>query len=124
MPAVSFRRVYGGIKPSRGRWRLATGLLVPLSPVQAGQLVFDDLRFFVEWLNSVCMAPVPRHLSPEANERFTMRTSDLIKATVGCGLAAYLVFEFPVLGQVVIIGVLSLLWLSYLYSTVMRGRVR
>ena len=53
-----------------------------------------------------------------------MRTSDLIKATVICGLAAYLVFEFPVLGQVVIIGVLSLLWLSYLYSTVMRGRVR
>jgi uncharacterized membrane protein YesL len=49
-----------------------------------------------------------------------MRTSDLIKATIGCGLAAYLVYEFPLLGQVVIIGVLSLLWLSYLYSTISR----
>jgi hypothetical protein len=46
----------------------------------------------------------------------------LIKATIGCGLTAYLVFEFPVLGQGIIIGVLSLLWLSYLYSTVRRAR--
>lgn len=53
-----------------------------------------------------------------------MRTSDLIKATIGCGLAAYLVYEFPVLGQVVIIGVLSLLWLSYLYSTLAGRRLR
>jgi hypothetical protein len=53
-----------------------------------------------------------------------MRTSDLVKATVACGLAAYLVFEFPVLGQVVIIGTLSLLWLSYLYSTIVGGRAR
>jgi hypothetical protein len=56
-------------------------------------------------------------------ERFAMRTSDLVKATIACGLAAYLVYEFPVLGQVVIIATLSLLWLSYLYSTVSR-RVR
>lgn len=53
-----------------------------------------------------------------------MRTSDLVKATVACGLAAYLVFEFPVLGQIVIIGVLSLLWLSYLYRTVASHRMR
>ena len=66
------------------------------------------------------MVKVSRHLALRNSERNTMRTSDLIKATVVCGLAAYLVFEFPVLGQVVIIGVLSLLWLSYLYSTVMR----
>lgn len=53
-----------------------------------------------------------------------MRTSDLIKATIGCGLAAYLVYEFPVLGQVVIIATLSLLWLSYLYSTIVSRRLR
>ena len=53
-----------------------------------------------------------------------MRTSDLIKATVVCGLAAYLVFEFPVLGQALIIALLSVLWLSYLYSTVIGRRVR
>ena len=71
------------------------------------------------------MVPIPRHLFPQKqNEGFTMRTSDLIKATVACGLAAYLVYEFPVLGQVVIIGVLSLLWLSYLYTTVTGRRAR
>jgi len=53
-----------------------------------------------------------------------MRTSDLIKATIGCGLTAYLVYEFPKLGQGIIIAALSLLWLSYLYSTVMSRRVR
>ena len=70
------------------------------------------------------MVNVSRHLGFRNSERHTMRTSDLIKATVVCGLAAYLVFEFPVLGQVVIIAVLSLLWLSYLYSTVRRRRIR
>jgi hypothetical protein len=53
-----------------------------------------------------------------------MRTSDLVKATVACGLAAYLVFEFPKLGQGVIIGALSLLWLSYLYRTIADNRMR
>jgi hypothetical protein len=53
-----------------------------------------------------------------------MRASDLVKATIACGLAAYLVYEFPVLGQVVIIATLSLLWLSYLYSTLMSRRLR
>jgi hypothetical protein len=53
-----------------------------------------------------------------------MRASDLVKATIACGLAAYLVYEFPVLGQIVIIATLSLLWLSYLYSTLMSRRLR
>ena len=53
-----------------------------------------------------------------------MRTSDLVKATIACGMAAYLVYEFPKLGQVVIITTLSLLWLSYLYSTISSRRVR
>jgi len=53
-----------------------------------------------------------------------MRPLDLIKATVFCGLLAFLVFSYPVLGQVLIIGVLSLLWLSYLYRTVVTARTR
>jgi hypothetical protein len=74
---------------------------------------------------SICMARIPRHLSAEARKQKTnMRTSDLAKATIACGLAAYLVFEFPVLGQVVIITTLSLLWLSYLYSTILSRRAR
>jgi hypothetical protein len=58
------------------------------------------------------------------SERNTMRASDLVKATVACGLLAYLVYEFPKLGQGMIIGTLSLLWLSYLYSTIVSRRVR
>ena len=53
-----------------------------------------------------------------------MRPSDLIKATVGCGLVAYLVYSYPVLGQVLIIAFLSLLWLSYLHRTIVNLRSR
>jgi hypothetical protein len=53
-----------------------------------------------------------------------MKMSDLIKATITCGLVAYLVYSFPVVGQVLIIAFLSLLWLSYLHRTVLRLRSR
>ncbi len=46
-----------------------------------------------------------------------MNVLDLLKATIICGLSAFLIYSFPVLGQVVIIGVLSLLWLSYAHRT-------
>lgn len=49
-----------------------------------------------------------------------MRPIDFVKATLACGLAAYLVYEYPALGQGIIIGLLSLLWLSYLYSIMNR----
>ncbi len=42
-----------------------------------------------------------------------MNALDVIKATLVCGLLAFLVYSFPVIGQVVIIGVLGLVWLSY-----------
>ena len=42
-----------------------------------------------------------------------MNALDLIKATVVCGIFAFLVYSFPVIGQVVLIGILSLVWLSY-----------
>lgn len=53
-----------------------------------------------------------------------MRPFDLVKATVFCGLLAFLVYNYPALGQAIIIGVLSLLWLSYLYRTVVTARAR
>ncbi len=46
-----------------------------------------------------------------------MNMLDLLKATIGCGLSAFLIYSFPVVSQVVIIGVLSLLWLSYAHRT-------
>ena len=53
-----------------------------------------------------------------------MRPSDLIKATLVCALVAYLVYSYPLLGQVLIIAFLSLLWLSYLYRTIVSLHAR
>ena len=47
-----------------------------------------------------------------------MNVVDLIKATVVCGSIAFLVYSFPVIGQVTVIGILSLLWLSYAHKTI------
>jgi hypothetical protein len=49
--------------------------------------------------------------------RSVMNVLDLIKATIACGLSAFLIYSFPVVSQVVIIGLLSLLWLSYAHRT-------
>ena len=46
-----------------------------------------------------------------------MNVLDLIKATIACGLSAFLIYTFPVISQVVIIGLLSLLWLAYAHKT-------
>lgn len=53
-----------------------------------------------------------------------MSVFDLIKATVICGLVAFFSYNYPVLGQVLIIGVLSLLWLSYAHKTIRTLRLR
>jgi hypothetical protein len=47
-----------------------------------------------------------------------MTILDLIKATVICGGFAYLIYSYPVLGQVVLICFLILLWLSYARKTI------
>ncbi len=47
-----------------------------------------------------------------------MNTIDVIKATLVCGLLAFLVYSFPVIGQVAIIGVLGLVWLSYVLKAI------
>ena len=47
-----------------------------------------------------------------------MSVGDLIKATVVCGLFAFFVYSYPVVGQIALIGGLSLLWLSYAFSTI------
>jgi hypothetical protein len=47
-----------------------------------------------------------------------MNILDLIKATVVCGGMAFLVYSFPVIGQIMIIGFLSLAWLTYAHKLV------
>jgi hypothetical protein len=53
-----------------------------------------------------------------------MNVLDLVKATVACGGGAFLIYNFPVLSQVVIIGLLTLLWLSYAHRTLAGLRKR
>ena len=53
-----------------------------------------------------------------------MTAFDLVKATLLCGSIAYFAFRIPALSQVIIIAILSLLWLSYVHSTVNRLRER
>ena len=53
-----------------------------------------------------------------------MNVMDLIKATITCGVSAFLIYSFPIISQVVIIGLLSLLWLSYAHKTVATIRRR
>ena len=54
----------------------------------------------------------------EQLEHSRMTILDLIKATVICGAVAFLIYSFPVLGQVLLIGFLSLLWLVYAHKTI------
>ncbi len=51
-----------------------------------------------------------------------MNVVDLLKATIGCGLSAYLIYSFPVVGQVLIITLLTLLWLLYARKALIRRR--
>jgi uncharacterized membrane protein YesL len=53
-----------------------------------------------------------------------MSILDLIKATITCGAFAYLIYSIPELGQVVLIGFLSLLWLCYARKTIASLRRR
>jgi hypothetical protein len=53
-----------------------------------------------------------------------MNLFDLIKATLICGLIAFLIYSFPVIGQVVIITLLSVLWLGYAHKTLAHLRRR
>ena len=51
-----------------------------------------------------------------------MSWMDLVKATVGCGSLAFIIYSFPVVSQVLIIAILTLLWLSYAHRVLIRRR--
>jgi hypothetical protein len=57
-------------------------------------------------------------------ERSLMTILDLIKATVVCGAIAFLIYSYPLIGQIVLIGFLSLLWLVYAHKTIAHLRRR
>jgi len=51
-----------------------------------------------------------------------MSIYDLTKATLVCGGVAFLIYTFPLLSQILTIGILSVLWLSYAYRTIANMR--
>ncbi len=51
-----------------------------------------------------------------------MNVVDLLKATIGCGLLAYVVYTVPQVSQGLIIGLLTLLWLLYAHKVLIRRR--
>jgi hypothetical protein len=53
-----------------------------------------------------------------------MTVLDLAKATLGCGGGAFVIYSFPVVEQVLVIGTLTLLWLLYARKTVEHLRRR
>ncbi len=53
-----------------------------------------------------------------------MTILDLLKATVICGAIAFLIYSFPIVGQVLLIGFLGILWLSYARKTIVGLRRR
>ena len=53
-----------------------------------------------------------------------MNMLDLTKATIICGVSAFLIYSFPIVGQILVIGLLSLLWLSYAHRTLAHLRRR
>lgn len=53
-----------------------------------------------------------------------MSILDLIKATVVCGVIAFLIYSYPIVGQIVLIGFLGLLWLLYVRQAIVSLRRR
>jgi hypothetical protein len=51
-----------------------------------------------------------------------MTLFDLTKATLVCGGIAFLIYSYPLVGQVLLIGCLSVLWLLYARKTLLSLR--
>jgi hypothetical protein len=57
--------------------------------------------------------------SPAVRLTSLMNVLDLTKATIGCGGVSFLIYSFPVVGQIVLISFLTLVWLFYAHRTIM-----
>jgi hypothetical protein len=47
-----------------------------------------------------------------------MTILDLTKATLVCGASCVLVYSYPLLSQIIVIAVLTLMWTLYAYRTI------
>jgi hypothetical protein len=53
-----------------------------------------------------------------------MSLLDLVKATLVCGGSSFVIYSFPVVGQVCLISLFSLLWLLYVRKAIENLRRR
>ncbi len=53
-----------------------------------------------------------------------MTMLDLMKATFVCGGGSLVIYTYPVIGQVILIGLLTLLWFLYARETLVTFRRR
>ena len=51
-----------------------------------------------------------------------MNMSDFIKATLVCAGLAFVVYSYPLVSQILLIGFVGLVWASYFYRTVISRR--
>jgi hypothetical protein len=51
-----------------------------------------------------------------------MSMSDFIKATLICAGIAYLIYRFPLISQILLIGSIAAIWASYFYRAVISRR--
>ncbi len=66
----------------------------------------------------VSVVPGPGLAAQLSAAKAVMTVLDLVKATIICGLLAFVIYSFPVVGQVTLIGLLSVLWLLYAHKTI------
>ncbi|MGO8674620.1 MAG: hypothetical protein ACLQVX_01965 [Limisphaerales bacterium] len=88
-----------------------------MTPNQAEDLAAGLIKT-QHWHRSYACAP------PKSCENRLMDLLDLVKATIFCGVMAFLCYSFPVLGQAMIIGFLALVWLGYVRRAIASLRRR
>jgi hypothetical protein len=114
--------------PSRDSWRIAR--LCARSPGVLNRIWFKNhfwlgIRDAVNIMRERNAPPRGPFMAAKAKaplagkqKRSIMTILDLTKATVICGVLAFLIYSFPVVGQVLVIGCLALLWLAYARKTI------
>jgi hypothetical protein len=49
-----------------------------------------------------------------------MSPFDLVKATIVCAAVAFVIYSYPLVSQILLMGVVVLVWASYFYRTVIK----
>ena len=71
----------------------------------------------------ICIPAGEVHLEViSCNHVGVMSPLDFVKATLVCAAVAFVVYSYPVVSQALIIGLVALIWASYLYRAIRKCR--